>query len=295
MSANAIGIKSLFRNGADSLKSDFAQSFASNKLAMGGFVIVLALFVVSILAPWISPYEPTAIDLYNVLAAPSINHPLGTDQLGRDILSRMIWGSRISLKVGFVSTGISIVVGAFLGAIAGYYGRRVDAVIMRMVDIMLCFPTFFLILAVIAFLEPSIWNIMLIIGLTNWMGITRLVRADFITLKERDFVKAARVIGAGNWRIIFNHILPNAMASLLVAATFGVAGAILTESALSFLGIGVQPPTPSWGNILTDGKDNIDIAWWLSLFPGLAILVTVLGYNLLGEGIRDSLDPRLRE
>ena len=262
---------------------------------MGGFVIVLALFVVSILAPWISPYEPTAIDLQNVLAAPSWQHPLGTDQLGRDILSRMIWGSRISLKVGFVSTGISIIVGAFLGAVAGYYGRRVDAVIMRMVDIMLCFPTFFLILAVIAFLEPSIWNIMLIIGLTNWMGITRLVRADFITLKERDFVKAARVIGAGNWRIIFIHILPNAMASLLVAATFGVAGAILTESALSFLGIGVQPPTPSWGNILTDGKDNIDIAWWLSLFPGLAILVTVLGYNLLGEGIRDSLDPRLRE
>jgi peptide/nickel transport system permease protein len=295
MSAIAIGIRSLFQSGAHSLKSDFAQSFASNKLAMGGFLIVLALFVVSILAPWISPYEPTAIDLHNVLAAPSISHPLGTDQLGRDILSRMIWGSRISLKVGFVSTGISIVVGAFLGAIAGYYGRRVDAVIMRMVDIMLCFPTFFLILAVIAFLEPSIWNIMLIIGLTNWMGITRLVRADFITLKERDFVKAARVIGAGNWRIIFNHILPNAMASLLVAATFGVAGAILTESALSFLGIGVQPPTPSWGNILTDGKDNIDIAWWLSLFPGLAILVTVLGYNLLGEGIRDSMDPRLRE
>jgi peptide/nickel transport system permease protein len=295
MSTLAMGKKSFFRKGAFPLKSDFAQSFAGNKLAMGGFAIVLTLFVVSLLAPWISPYEPTAIDLRNVLAAPSWQHPLGTDQLGRDILSRMIWGSRISLKVGFVSTGISIIIGALLGAVAGYYGRRVDALIMRVVDIMLCFPTFFLILAVIAFLEPSIWNIMLIIGLTNWMGITRLVRADFITLKERDFVKAARVIGAGNWRIIFIHILPNAMASLLVAATFGVAGAILTESALSFLGIGVQPPTPSWGNILTDGKDNIDIAWWLSLFPGLAILVTVLGYNLLGEGIRDSLDPRLRE
>ena len=295
MSTLAMGKKSFFRNRVFPLRSDFAQSFAGNKLAMGGFAIVLILFVVSLLAPWISPYEPTAIDLRNVLAAPSWQHPLGTDQLGRDILSRMIWGSRISLKVGFVSTGIAIIIGALLGAVAGYFGRRVDALIMRIVDIMLCFPTFFLILAVIAFLEPSIWNIMLIIGLTNWMGITRLVRADFITLKERDFVKAARVIGAGNWRIIFIHILPNAMASLLVAATFGVAGAILTESALSFLGIGVQPPTPSWGNILTDGKDNIDIAWWLSLFPGLAILVTVLGYNLLGEGIRDSLDPRLRE
>jgi peptide/nickel transport system permease protein len=207
----------------------------------------------------------------------------------------MIYGSRISLMVGFVSTGIAILIGIILGAIAGFYGKWIDTVIMRFVDIMLCFPTFFLILAVIAFLEPSIWNIMIIIGLTGWMGVTRLVRADFITLKERDFVHAARAIGAGDFRIIFIHILPNAMASLLVAATLGIAGAILTESALSFLGIGVQPPMASWGNILTDGKDNIDIAWWLSLFPGLAIFITVLSYNLLGEGIRDSLDPRLRE
>jgi peptide/nickel transport system permease protein len=206
----------------------------------------------------------------------------------------MIWGARISLKVGFIATGIAILIGAVLGAMAGYYGGWTDALIMRFVDIMLCFPAFFLILAVIAVLEPSIWNIMLIIGVTGWMGITRLVRADFISLKERDFVLAARVIGASDLRIIFVHILPNAMASILVAATLGVAGAILTESALSFLGIGVQPPTPSWGNILTAGKDNIDIAWWLSLYPGLAILVTVLGYNLLGEGLRDALDPRLR-
>jgi len=242
----------------------------------------------------LSPHDPGEINLQNVLAPPSADNPLGTDELGRDVLSRMIWGSRISLKVGFVSTGIAILIGIVLGAVAGYYGRWVDSLIMRTVDIMLCFPTFFLILAVIAFLEPSIWNIMAIIGLTGWMGITRLVRADFISLKEREFVQAARAIGAGDMRIIFIHILPNAMASILVAATFGVAGAILTESALSFLGIGVQPPTPSWGNILTAGKDNIDIAWWLSFFPGLAILLTVLGYNLLGEGIRDSLDPRLR-
>lgn len=230
-----------------------------------------------------------------VLAPPSAAHPLGTDQLGRDVLSRMIWGSRISLKVGFVAVGIAVVIGAILGALAGYYGRWIDAVVMRFVDVMLCFPSFFLILAVIAFLEPSIWNIMIVIGVTGWMGITRLVRADFVSLREREFVQAARSIGANDFRIIFVHILPNAMASILVAATLGVAGAILTESALSFLGIGVQPPTPSWGNILTAGKDNIDIAWWLSLFPGLAILVTVLGFNLLGEGIRDSLDPRLRQ
>jgi peptide/nickel transport system permease protein len=274
---------------------DFGSKFYKNKLMLSGAVIVLVLLIVSLLAPWLAPYDPGQIDLTHVLAAPSAGHLLGTDQLGRDVLSRMIWGARISLKVGFVATGLAILIGAMLGAVAGYYGGWIDSVIMRLVDIMLCFPTFFLILAVIAFLEPSIWNIMAIIGLTGWMGVTRLVRADFISLKERDFVKAAKAIGAGDLRIIFLHILPNAMASILVAATLGIAGAILTESALSFLGIGVQPPTPSWGNILTAGKDNIDIAWWLSLYPGLAILVTVVGYNLLGEGIRDFLDPRLKK
>lgn len=277
------------------MKGDFWYRFLRNRLAVAGGVVVVSLFVVSILAPWIAPYDPNEINIDRVLEPPSPEHLFGTDQLGRDVLSRIIWGSRISLKVGFVATGIAIVIGAVLGAVAGYYGRWVDSVIMRFVDVMLCFPSFFLILAVIALLEPSIWNIMIVIGLTGWMGITRLVRADFISLKERDFVQAARVIGASDSTIIFRHILPNAMASVLVAATLGVAGAILTESALSFLGIGVQPPTPSWGNILTAGKDNIDIAWWLSLYPGMAILVTVLGYNLLGEGIRDSLDPRLRE
>jgi peptide/nickel transport system permease protein len=274
---------------------NFWEIFYKNKLALTGSGIVLLLFLVSLFAPWFAPYDPGQIDLKNVLMPPSMNHLFGTDQLGRDVLSRMIWGARISLKVGFAATGVSIIIGALLGAVSGYYGGWIDAVIMRFVDIMLCFPTFFLILAVIAFLEPSIWNIMIIIGLTGWMGVTRLVRADFISLRERDFVQAARVIGAGDLRIIFVHILPNAMASILVAATLGIAGAILTESALSFLGIGVQPPTPSWGNILTAGKDNIDIAWWLSLYPGLAILITVVGYNLLGEGIRDSLDPRLKK
>ena len=272
----------------------FWQRFLQNKMALAGSSIVLLFFALSFLAPWLSPCDPGAIDLQAVLMPPSSGHLLGTDQLGRDVLSRMIWGTRISLKVGFVATGLAIFIGTMLGAIAGYYGGWRDALIMRFVDIMLCFPTLFLILAVIAFLEPSIWNIMIVIGITGWMGITRLVRADFASLRERDFVLAARGIGAGDLRIIVIHILPNALASVLVAATLGIAGAILTESALSFLGIGVQPPTPSWGNILTAGKDNIDIAWWLSLYPGLAILLTVLGYNLLGEGLRDSLDPRLK-
>ena len=274
---------------------NFWETFYKNKLMIYGGGLVTLLLIISLMAPWLAPYDPGQIDLTNVLTSPSMKHLFGTDQLGRDVLSRMIWGSRISLKVGFAATGVAIIIGAILGALSGYYGGWVDSVIMRFVDIMLCFPTFFLILAVIAFLEPSIWNIMIIIGLTGWMGVTRLVRADFITLRERDFVKAAEAIGASDMRIIFLHILPNSMASILVAATLGIAGAILTESALSFLGIGVQPPTPSWGNILTAGKDNIDIAWWLSLYPGLAILITVVGYNLLGEGIRDLLDPRLKK
>ncbi|OGP86399.1 MAG: peptide ABC transporter permease, partial [Deltaproteobacteria bacterium RBG_13_65_10] len=200
-----------------------------------------------------------------------------------------------SLAVGFVAVGISVAIGILVGALAGFYGRWVDAAAMRFTDIMLCFPTFFLILAVIAYLTPSIWNIMIVIGVTSWMGVARLVRAEFLSLKERDFVMAARAQGIGDARIIFRHILPNAMAPVYVSAILGVAGAVLTESALSFLGLGVPPPAPSWGNILTAGKDNIEIAWWLSVFPGLAILVTVLGYNLLGEGIRDALDPRVRE
>ena len=266
-----------------------------NTLALAGGAVVAVLFLVSFLAPWIAPHDPDHIDVPARLQAPSRAHPCGTDPLGRDVLSRMIWGARISLKVGFVAVGIATLIGVFFGSLAGYYGGRVDAVIMRFVDLMLCFPAFFLILAVIAIVEPSIWNIMIVIGATGWMGVARLVRAEFLTLQGRDFVTAARAMGAGDLRIIFHHILPNALAPVLVSATLGVAGAILTESALSFLGIGVQPPTPSWGNILTEGKDNIAAAWWLSMYPGTAILVTVLGYNLLGEGLRDILDPRLKE
>jgi len=272
--------------------STFNQRLLHNKLAVAGLVVVLLLFAVSIFAPAIAPYDPNAIDLKNILMPPGGSHLLGTDQLGRDILSRMIWGARISLKVGFVAVGIATLIGTILGTISGYYGGIIDMLIMRAVDLMLCFPSFFLILTVIAVLEPSIWNIMAVIGFTSWMGVARLIRAEILTIREREFILAARSQGAGDLRIILRHIIPNAMAPVLVSATLGVAGAILTESALSFLGIGVQPPTPSWGNMLTAGKDNLEYAWWLSLFPGVAILITVLGYNLLGEGIRDALDPR---
>lgn len=271
----------------------FWKRFRGNRLAVAGGIVVLLLFILSFLASAITPWEPDAIDAYHVLLPPSTAHWFGTDELGRDVFTRVIYGARISLKVGFVSVGIAVAIGTVLGLVSGFYGGVVDTVIMRFVDIMLCFPTFFLILAVIAFLEPNIWYIMAIIGLTGWMGVARLVRAEVLSLRERDFVVAARALGASDLRIIFRHILPNAASPVLVSATLGVAGAILTESALSFLGIGVQPPTPSWGNILTAGKDYVEFAWWLSLFPGVAILVTVLAYNLLGEGIRDALDPRL--
>jgi len=274
--------------------SVFWQRFRRNRFALAGAFIVMGLFLLSLLAPFITPCDPTTIDAYHVLLPPSAAHWMGTDELGRDVLTRVIYGARISLKVGFVAVGIAITIGTVVGLLSGYYGGWVDAILMRFVDIMLCFPTFFLILAVIALLEPSIWYIMLIIGVTGWMGVARLVRAEVLSIKERDYITAARSIGASNIRIIFRHILPNAAAPVFVAATLGVAGAILTESALSFLGIGVQPPTPSWGNILTSGKDYLEFAWWLSLFPGVAILVTVLAYNLLGEGIRDALDPRLQ-
>ncbi len=207
----------------------------------------------------------------------------------------MLYGARISLLVGFVAVGISTLLGILVGALAGFYGGWVDALVMRFVDIMLCFPTFFLILAVIAFLDPSIWNIMIVIGVTSWMGVARLVRAEFLSLREREFVLAARALGASDLRLMTRHMLPNALSPVLVSATLGIAGAILTESALSFLGIGVQPPTPSWGNMLIAGKQTLGYAWWLSVFPGLAILITVLGYNLLGEGVRDALDPRLKD
>lgn len=271
----------------------FWKRFRRNKLAVAGGIIVAVLFFVAILAPLVSPYDPNDIDRKHILEPPGIRHPLGTDDMGRDVLSRMIWGSQISLSVGFVAVGISVVMGMIFGSLSGYYGGWMDRIIMRFIDIMLSVPTFFLILAVIAFIGSSIWNIMIIIGITSWMGVARLVRAEFLSLKEREYVLAARAVGASSMRIIFRHIMVNSLAPVLVSAVLGIAGAVLVESALSFLGIGVQPPDPSWGNILTLGKDNMETAWWLSVFPGLAILITVLGYNLLGEGVRDALDPRL--
>ncbi|WP_027389863.1 ABC transporter permease [Chrysiogenes arsenatis] len=267
----------------------FWESFRHSWLGMSGALIIVAIILVALGAPWLAPYDPNAVDLTKVLMPPSPENWLGTDDLGRDVLSRMIHGASISLLVGIVAVGISLIIGTLMGAFSGYAGGWIDTLSMRFVDIMLCFPSFFLILAVIAFLQPSIYNIMAVIGLTSWMGVARLVRAEFLRNKELGYVLSARVSGCSSARIIFRHLLPASYPSIIVAATLGVAGAILTESALSFLGIGVQPPTPSWGNMLAAGKENIDFAWWLSLFPGLAIFIAVMGFNLLGEGLRDVL------
>ncbi|HEV8586398.1 MAG TPA: ABC transporter permease [Methylomirabilota bacterium] len=274
---------------------DFWRALRRNRLALVGGVVVAILFVLAIAAGVLSPHDPHKPDIKRILDPPSARHWLGTDQIGRDVLSRMLYGARVSLAVGFVSVGIATAIGIALGAAAGYHGGTVDAAVMRLVDLMLVFPRFFLLLAVLAFLKPSIWTIMVVIGVTGWMGVARLVRAEFLALKEREFVLWSQSVGASAFRIIWRHILPNAMAPVLVAMTLGIPAAILTESGLSFLGLGVRPPYATWGNILNDGKEVIELAWWLSAYPGIAILVTVLSYNLLGEGIRDALDPRLRQ
>ncbi len=257
-----------------------------------GLIIVLFMASLAVFAPLFTSHSPTDLNLDNILAAPSPEHWLGTDALGRDVFSRLIYGGRVSLWVGFVAVGISLVIGVAVGLVAGYFGGVIDEIAMRAGDVVLCFPSFFLILAVIAFLEPGMFNIMVVIGLTSWVGVARLVRAETMSLRQRDFVAASRLSGASALRILLRHILPNALAPVLVTATLGIGGAILTESSLSFLGLGVLPPDPSWGNILIEGKQNIEAAWWLSFFPGLAIFLTVLGYNLLGDGLRDRLDPK---
>ncbi len=268
------------------------KKMLENPLSKAGFFTIVSIFFLAMLAPLIAPYDPNAFDVKAILLAPSWQHWMGTDDLGRDVFSRMLYGGRVSLLVGIVAVGISTTIGIFLGALAGYYRGWVDTVIMRLVDVMLSIPSFFLILAVIAFLGQSMLNVMIVIGFTSWMSVTRLVRAEFLSLNNREFILASRTLGAKDARLIFTHLLPNSLTPIIVSAVLGVAGAVLLESGLSFLGLGVTPPNASWGNILANGREYIQFAWWLSLFPGMAILITVLGYNLLGEGLRDALDPR---
>jgi len=271
----------------------FIKLFSANKSALIGGVLVICLGVIALAAPLLSGYAPDGQNMAEKLQPPSRLHLLGTDELGRDVFSRMIFGSRISLSVGFAAVFISTLIGLLVGAVSGYFGGWIDQFFMRLVDIVLSVPALFFILMLVVFLGPSIFNVMVIIGLTTWTDLARLVRAEVLSLKNREYILAARASGASHARIIIKHILPNAMAPVFVSVTFGVAGAILIESGLSFLGLGVQPPDPSWGNILTSGKDYIETAWWLTAFPGMAIFATIISYNLLGEGLRNILDPRL--
>jgi peptide/nickel transport system permease protein len=262
-----------------------------NKFAIFG-MLVLGLFVlVAIFAPVIVPYDPGEIVESETLP-PSWKHLFGTDDLGRDIFSRTVYGARISLTVGLVAVSISILIGTLFGAIAGYYGGLTDGFIMRFVDVMLSFPSIFLILAIQAMLTPNIYNVMIVIGITSWMGVARLVRGEYLKIRELQYVEAAKAIGCSNLRIIFRHMLPNAQAPIIVAATLGMASAILVESALSFLGMGVQPPMPSWGNMLMDAQAYMRDAPWMAIIPGILILITVLSLYFVGEGLREALNPR---
>jgi peptide/nickel transport system permease protein len=296
------------------------RTFRKDRLAMLGLYVLVALMVVALvgnlLTGWWVVFDPATVRLPDKLlpplSAPSAalakelvppfqTYPFGTDELGRNVFARMLQGSFVSLSVGIVAVSISLGIGVTVGGLAGFYGQRkfgpisVDSLLMRFTDVVLCFPTFFLILTVVALLPPSIYNIMIVIGITSWMSTARFVRAEFLALREQDFVTAAKALGLPEWRIIFRHMIPNAMAPVLVSATINVAHAILTESALSFLGFGVRPPYATWGNILADGRSYIFDAPWLFLIPGAAILVVVLAFNLVGEGLRDAMNPKLRK
>jgi peptide/nickel transport system permease protein len=271
------------------------QRFRSHRLAVLGTVMLLFLTVTSILAPVISGIPPTAIDITATRNPPSLDHPLGTDGGGRDVLSRLLHAGRISLSVGLVAVSIYTSIGLILGALAGYYGGWIDSTIMRLADVVLSFPTLLIIITLVSVMGPSIYNIMFAIGLLGWPEIARLLRGNLLTLRERDFVLAARATGATNQRIILRHLIPNAVAPIIVAATFGIASAILLEAALSFLGLGVQPPTPSWGNMLNDAQSLtvLESMPWLWVPAGAMIAIAVLSINFIGDGLRDALDPHL--
>ncbi len=268
-----------------------------NHLAMLGLIVILIMSLLAILAPIIAPYGRDAVDLLKTNAKPSSEHLLGTDALGRDIYTRLLYGARISLTVGFVSTGLRVLIGVVLGGIAGYYGKTIDNIIMRFADIFSCLPFLPIAITFVALLGPSIYNVMLVLALIGWPGIARIVRAEILSLREREFMEAATALGISDFKKIVSHLLPNTMASVIVSATIGIAGAILTESSLSFLGLGVAPPTPSWGNMLTDAQNQYVLKhrWWQWVPPGLAIFLAVMCFNLLGDGLRDALDPRLKQ
>jgi peptide/nickel transport system permease protein len=279
---------------ASSLVRDAMTRLWRNPGAVAGAFVLAAMIFLAIFAPLIAPYDPIEQDSRAIRAAPSAQHPFGADKFGRDVFSRVLYGGRMSLPVGFIAVSITAVVGVALGLIAGYYGRAVDTVIMRWVDMMLAFPGILLAMALIAILGTSLFNLMLAVGIAAIPEYTRVVRASVLSARETEYVTAARVSGAPDRTIVLRHILPNVLPPVIVLATLGIASAIILASTLSFLGLGIKPPTPEWGNMLDEGRSMIRHQWWISFFPGLAIMLTVLAINLLGDGLRDALDPRLR-
>jgi len=264
--------------------------------AVGGVAVVTLLVIGALAAPVVARYDPLHVDLFQQLRSPSSRHWLGTDIQGRDVWARLVYGARVSLAVGLFSQVIAMSIGVTLGLMAGFYGKWVDEVVMRLADVTLAFPTLLLLVAMVAALQPSLGVVLFTIGVVGWAGMARIVRAQVLVVRQLEYVQALRALGARDVRIVVRHILPNVVAPVVIAATLGVAGAIMAEAALSFLGLGVAPPTPSWGSMIAEGRDlsQLRAAPWTSLFPGVAIGAAVLGFNLLGDALRDALDPRFR-
>ncbi|MBS4188876.1 ABC transporter permease [Bacillus sp. FJAT-49705] len=281
----------------DTLTRIFFQKFTKNKLAVIGSIVLFIIIMSAVLAPWIAPYKFEDINLLDKLKPPSKEYWLGTDRYGRDIFTRLLYGGRISLLVGFCSVAGALIIGVSVGAVAGYFGGIVDAILMRLVDIVISIPSIFLLITVVTIFKPSVANLILIFALISWTSTARLVRGEFLSLRTREFVLASKTIGTKSYKIIFSHILPNAMGPIIVSATLLVGSVILSEAALSYLGLGIQPPTPSWGNMLEDAQNYTVMlkAPWYPFFPGLLILLTVLCFNFIGDGLRDALDPKTIE
>ena len=272
-----------------------ARRFVRHRMAVAGLVVIVVLFLSAVFAPLLAPYDPEIVDPRNRRLPPlTEGHLLGTDEIGRDVLSRLLYSGRVSLTVGFAAMVVTVVVGSLIGVVSAYYGGLVDTALMRLTDVFLSFPTIYLLLVLAAFVTPSTLSITLIVGVTAWMEVARIVRAQFLSLKNQDFVTASRALGATGPRIMFRELLPNGMAPIIVAATLNVANAILAESYISFLGYGIQPPQASWGIMLNNAQDAFTLAPWLAILPGIAISLAVLSFNFVGDGLRDALDPRLR-
>lgn len=279
----------------DTFFNEVCSAIKKNKMALAGGIIIILLILIAIFAPFLSPHDPYFVNLDKQLLKPSAEHWLGTDEFGRDLLTRIMFGTRISLVIGLVPTLLSMIIGIVLGMVSGYYGKKTDFIIMRIADVVLAFPELLLAMVVMYTLGASLLNIFIALSLVRWAGVARVVRAQTMSIKEKEFVEASRAIGVKNWKIMFKHILPNCLSSLIVLFTLNIPGAILSEASLSFLGVGAQPPAASWGLMISRGKEYLFSAPWVAISPGIAILIIVLAFNYLGDGLRDALDPHMKQ